>query len=374
MSAPARTRFYRPELDVLRFFAFFLVFNRHLLPYLPGASLPDRLSRSAREMGAYGVCVFFLLSSYLITELLMREQGTTGDVHLGGFYVRRILRIWPLYFLAILLVVLLPASTPHSTFDWHRILAFLLLSGNWSLALHGMTSILYLSPLWTISLEEQFYLLWPSIAKRWKRPGIFAVCTGAILVSYATLAYLCAFHVTRGAGIWCNSFVQFQFFAIGGLLALALHQRRFQVAGWVRLTCGLAGCFSLFLADFAFHLGQSDCPDRLATTVPAFLCLALGSTLLFLAAAHATLPAWTAPLTYLGKISYGLYIYHLFADTLVEALFRAAGVPVKGIVRVLIYLVTAAVTVLLASVSYRFFEMPFLKYKERFTFVKSRAA
>jgi peptidoglycan/LPS O-acetylase OafA/YrhL len=79
-------------------------------------------------------------------------------------------------------------------------------------------------------------------------------------------------------------------------------------------------------------------------------------------------------LTYLGKISYGLYIYHLFAKTLLVALVSAAGLEQKSTVRVLLYFATAALTVLLASVSYRFFEMPFLKYKERFTFVKSRAA
>jgi len=84
--APTAGRFYRPELDIVRFLAFFLVFIHHVF----GFQTP--LSRTVGGIGALGMCLFFFLSSYLITELLQREKRTTGRVHLRAFYIRRALR------------------------------------------------------------------------------------------------------------------------------------------------------------------------------------------------------------------------------------------------------------------------------------------
>src|SRR5580704_18886297 len=88
--------FYRPELDVLRFVAFLLVFFYH------SVTVANGIFDSFRIAGALGVCLFFLLSSYLITELLEREKSQSGDIHLRAFYIRRGLRIWPLYFIVLL--------------------------------------------------------------------------------------------------------------------------------------------------------------------------------------------------------------------------------------------------------------------------------
>ena len=85
-------RFYRPELDVLRFIAFGMVFLSHAVGQY-------RLA----DVGILGVPVFFMLSAFLITELLLQEKQKTGTVHVSSFYIRRILRIWPLYFAALAL-------------------------------------------------------------------------------------------------------------------------------------------------------------------------------------------------------------------------------------------------------------------------------
>src|SRR3954463_14084740 len=103
--APIRSAFYRPELDALRFFAFFAVFVHHTLPHDPtkyaAQHLPGFLAVVAGA-GAFGVDLFFLLSAYLITSLLLRERRQTGKIAVRAFYLRRILRIWPLYFFALL--------------------------------------------------------------------------------------------------------------------------------------------------------------------------------------------------------------------------------------------------------------------------------
>ncbi len=92
---PSR-RYYRPELDVLRFGAFLLVLIKHSWPDTKGSGLFAEVFSSIKHAGAFGVPLFFLLSSFLITELLMRERAVTGRIHVQAFYLRRILRIWPL--------------------------------------------------------------------------------------------------------------------------------------------------------------------------------------------------------------------------------------------------------------------------------------
>src|SRR5579859_3569851 len=91
-------RYYRPELDALRFFAFLAVFAFHRMDYVPTDPVKDVWAYRIGSVGAFGVPVFFLLSAFLITELLVRERVSTGRVHIRSFYARRILRIWPLYF------------------------------------------------------------------------------------------------------------------------------------------------------------------------------------------------------------------------------------------------------------------------------------
>ena len=102
MANDARRNFYRPELDLLRFVAFLLVFLSHGL----WADLSP-VTLAISKAGVSGLALFFLLSSYLITELLLREHASTGTVHLKAFYLRRVLRIWPLYLLALLMATVL---------------------------------------------------------------------------------------------------------------------------------------------------------------------------------------------------------------------------------------------------------------------------
>src|SRR5260221_8487443 len=114
-------RFYHPELDCLRFFAFFAVFIFHTLPheadYYSARNIPfAALIASVSRAGSFGVDLFFLLSAYLITELLLREKESFGHVHLKSFYLRRILRIWPLYFLAIFIGISLTIVDPDQHF------------------------------------------------------------------------------------------------------------------------------------------------------------------------------------------------------------------------------------------------------------------
>ena len=151
------TRFYRPQLDVVRFVAFLAVFGHHALPR-DGAH--SRWLKEAVNTLGFGLCLFFVLSAYLIALLLRRERQKTDTVALRAFYARRILRIWPLYLLGLGLAAARAVSHGlwHAQREW--LVAALLFAGN--LVPHD-TAIM--NHLWSISVEEQFYLFFPSCYK-----------------------------------------------------------------------------------------------------------------------------------------------------------------------------------------------------------------
>src|SRR6202789_3606958 len=183
----SQRRFYQPELDGLRFYAFLGVFVCHTLPVhetfyrglhmpLPWLWVPLVLSGSA------GVDLFFALSAFLITSLLLRERQETGGISLRSFYIRRILRIWPLYFLLIALGVVLAHTSADQNLPWYYVAGYLLFLGNWVQAVFGgPNSICF--PLWTVSIEEQFYLVWPLAAKMLKRRGMIIAAVITILLA-----------------------------------------------------------------------------------------------------------------------------------------------------------------------------------------------
>jgi peptidoglycan/LPS O-acetylase OafA/YrhL len=165
-------RFYHPELDALRFFAFLMVFLHHAFPHQPEfwtkLGVPSVLATALAGIGAtgaFGVSLFFVLSAYLITELLLREKEQVGSLDVKSFYVRRILRIWPLYFFFLALAVALQWVVPGQHMGWRAGLAFSALAGNWYIVFIGFPSSV-IFPLWSVSIEEQFYLTWPLVVRR----------------------------------------------------------------------------------------------------------------------------------------------------------------------------------------------------------------
>src|SRR5512146_538134 len=109
---PTRGHYYRPELDVLRFIAFALVFLYHSVPAISHPKLASLIPTLTPVLltfaasGRYGVSVFFVLSAFLLCELLLREKQATGSIRVGQFYIRRVARIWPLYYLILALGIL----------------------------------------------------------------------------------------------------------------------------------------------------------------------------------------------------------------------------------------------------------------------------
>lgn len=373
-SARVATRFYHPELDILRFFAFFAVFLHHALPHqqafwtgLNVPAVPATLLAATGATGAFGVDLFFALSAYLITELLLREKELIGAVDLKAFYVRRVLRIWPLYFAFIALAIGMQFFVPGQVLGWQATLAFSALAGNWWIVLFGFPqSVIF--PLWSVSIEEQFYLLWPAVA-RWVRvPTMAAIATGMLVVATCTRFYL-GTHGATETQVWCNTLARLDPIAGGILLAIGLrggspawrfHTRVALLAGGIT-TVAIAAVVCQVKAD----------PLTTARIAIGYPLAALGAVAILLGVITASAPLSKSALVYLGRISYGLYVFHVLglmtSDFVVPRGYSTFGLYALKIA------VALGITVVLSAASYRWIEQPFLRMKKRFTHVVSRA-
>ena len=330
-------------------------------------------------LGNFGVPVFFLLSAFLISELLMRERDRLGIIHVRSFYMRRILRIWPLYFALFYGLILLNHFVPYTgAVDPVSWLAFTLFAGNWYICSHGWIPAFPVNPMWSISVEEQFYITIPLIALYGRRFGLKVVSLTLLAVSYGTVTWY-AWKGWHGfSSQWTNSFVQFQFFSAGTLLSLALKGRAPQWNLALRFLGILTGIACLFVASVYLRV-QADTPGSTVSQAPLGWALVLAGTLLFFLSLLGIPPRFLPrPIIYLGRISYGLYLFHQLVYTLVFHVWKARLVWLSEVLHLrnwaggLGTFIVFATTILLAHLSYTLYERPFLRLKRRFTFVPSR--
>ena len=351
--------FYRPELDALRFFAFLMVFVCHTLNFQPEIyqdfGVPHFIAVALSNTflsGAFGVYLFFTLSAFLITALLLREKDRFGTLHVKEFYIRRALRIWPLYFAALLAGAIYAsiAGLP----DLRIIPWFLLFAGNW-IEILGYNPSFVIAVLWSVCVEEQFYLAWPPLVARLGKTGLrnAALAMLGAPIGGLPLGFALGLHGWRFG--FSNSFSCISAMGVGILLALYPLRR---VNRWL---CFIFGSLSFPLA-YALHLGDSFWPSVLS-----LLLVNAGSACLLLGVLNLR-PSRV--LTELGKVSYGLYVFHPIAIAVCLRVFSPKLHRME--LYCVAYLVAFVATVALSFVSYRYLEAPFLRMKERFTFVRSR--
>jgi peptidoglycan/LPS O-acetylase OafA/YrhL len=373
VSSPKQTsRYYRPELDAVRFFAFLCVFLFHRWSYV------GKIRTDLLQVGIYGLPLFFLLSAFLITELLLREREQTGTVHIAAFYMRRVLRIWPLYFAVFWGLWLLGRQLPSVSPAPGAWLPFTFFLGNWFVIHHGWMTF-PVDPLWSIAVEEQFYLFIPTLARIGGARALALVGMLLFAVSYSVAGHFALHAANRSIALWCNSFFQFQFFAGGMLLAVLLHGRRLRIPAAVRLAMaigGLAGWLAASVLLKPLLDISSNSPARaLGEALLYWALILLGGILLLTAVMDMPSRAVPRSLAYLGRISYGLYLFHCIVLMTIVVLWRDLAVRRLGLSLSFDWIGTPlalALTVGLAALSYRYFESPFLRLKERFTFVQSR--
>jgi peptidoglycan/LPS O-acetylase OafA/YrhL len=370
-SSGARTsikRFYHPELDVLRFFAFLLVFVHHHFPATPArydtylASALAKVVSSVATAGAFGVDVFFALSSYLITELLLREKSRGGRVDVKSFYIRRILRIWPLYFFFLALAVSLNGPLDQQI-SWKTIVAFLLFSGNWWMILAGK-SVSVINPLWSISIEEQFYLAWPPIVRHCSERGLLLASCVMCLISNTARVSLVLLHLGSERYFWFNTLTRLDPIALGIAAAVLLRGRSPRLSAAYRVLLFVASLGLLLASANILHTRAE--PVSFVGVVLGYPIVAVSSVGLLISFLTVT-PPWYArgPLVYLGRISYGLYVFHLLALKVADIVHARFGLLSASAIGFLL-------TIVSAMLSFQVLEKPFLRLKERYSHVLSR--
>lgn len=373
LQEPAAPRLYRPELDALRFFAFLSVFIFHSLNVTASSKvghvhLLGHVEILVQSASKFGLCLFFFLSAYLISTLLQIEKHNTNTIDLKAFYVRRTLRIWPLYFVYILGICLAHKLAPALGVTGPEIVLMLLFAGNWFFVWHGFTGSV-IEHLWSISVEEQFYLLFPTLVRLLPGDQLRLISIGACALSLIATCMLAA----GGAQVptlWANSFTAALFFAGGSLLstytASPLKRQR-KSRGLALLAVG-SGLVLWLSAGALFRTGESRGLGVGLAVMSAYFIIALGCALILSGFLHLPLTLLPRPLVYLGKISYGLYVFHAIDIYLVRTFFTPY-VRIPGSAMLLTFLITVG----LAALSYRFFERPFLQLKRHFEVVPSRA-
>lgn len=350
-------RRHMPELDVLRGLAILMVVTYHGL-YWSGVVSSSRIGAlivKASVSGWLGVNLFFVLSGFLITGILIDTRNRPA--YYRRFYFRRVRRILPVYFLTIAVLIFLHTLTFGSTMV---ALAFL---ANY----HIFPVVGGFGPFWSLSVEEQFYLLWPTVVGRVDIRSLTILSLALCLVEPALRWLTFSYHLPLG-DVHSSTLLIADNLALGALAAIFARSRygsikngmkvglAMMVAGLVILMAGLP--FGIISRTNAFGATFQTVPWNLFFT----------GSLLFLLALQAPFFAgmWTAPLRFLGYISYGLYLYHLIVfgayDRFVNHLSSSSVQTLlhNGFMRLTL---AGSLAIFIAWLSRRFFEEYFLRRK-----------
>ncbi len=273
-----------PSLDGLRAISITLVVLSHLVKW-------KHISLGlAGSYGALGVHIFFVLSGYLITNLLLREHERSSTISLREFYIRRAFRIFPAAFVFMTVVIVLYWHQMR----WYHIAAALLYVANMDLSRPWI-----FGHLWSLGIEEQFYLLWPFALKKWHRHKT-AILLCVFLATPVFHAALYAFKVTNGIVGSLPAFADQ--LAIGCLLAI-FAPRLPKISGYLAL--GMAAMM-IFLPWF-----PATSPTRslfMLFILGPLLNLSIAGVVLHVIQVPYRALNWT-PVAWLGKISYSLYLW-----------------------------------------------------------------
>lgn len=369
-----------PGLHGLRFFAALAVVIGHVELLKQYLGYPNSADQPVfYELGRIAVTFFFVLSGFLITVLLLVEKANTTTISVSKFYVRRILRIWPLYYLTVFLAfVIVPRihildMRGLSTSAGNTLPFFLAFLPQVALSLYP--PVPYAEPLWSIGVEEQFYLLWPLLVKRVRNVLAIAipVVVCGVLIKYCALWY--ASSLREQLRFW-NHFIDYFYFnrfecmaigAIGAWLVVEkkdrlltfLYSRPVQVLVYVLTVYAIATSRGKPILQYLPH--------------SVLFCIIV----LNVACNPRSILKIDRPIyTLLGNISYAMYLLHEIAIALVlKAQVALSGTHFdRPAANIVLYLASVAATIGVSLVAYYAYERPFLRLKTRFAIVKSGPA
>jgi len=310
-----------------------------------------------------GVDLFFVLSGYLITGILLR-----GNSGYRNFLARRALRILPLYYLCVALFTAVAVLRPeHASWEamkaWGGVGWFVVYLGNFRAAwINSLPPVLSFATLWSLQVEEQFYLLFPIAVALLSRKNLLR-----FLIGCAIAAPILRFSIQSSIAGYVLMPCRMDALAMGGILAIFFFRPSIDrpQASHARLAFIMGGSVTAAIFGAAYwHHAKDTAYDPLMRSVGYsavdFTCASLLCWILLSPSSSFTRLLRLRPLVYTGQIAYGLYLLHEPASWLARRLLgniethSALSVPI-----------TFAASFVAASVSWRFFESPFLKLKDR---------
>lgn len=372
--ASSKLRIFFPNLDGLRFFCFLSVFLYHSFATdyadIKSTGLYYWVKNVVAANGNLGVNFFFVLSGFLITYLLLAEKENFGNIKVSNFYVRRILRIWPLFYFCVFFGFAVfpwlktalgqaPAETAHLG-------CYLTFLNNFDFIRHGLPDASVLGILWSVAIEEQFYLFWPLLlyicSSRYYRYLFLSI----ILISFAFRYYY--------AGNWLvlemHTLACISDMTVGALAALlAYRSKRFlelvsKTPKWAIVLLYLLTLVAyLYRQKLFYHGPLLLAADRLLMSI-LFACIILEQNF----SAHSLFKMSRFRLiSKLGTYTYGLYCLHMIGILIAAKMLARLGWN-KNVYQVIFLegILSLLVTIGLALVSFHLFERRFLKFKDKF--------
>jgi len=372
---PLPIKVYFENINAIRFIAASLVIVHHLEQFKSLLGVPNYWSNpSVYIIGRLGVILFFVLSGFLISYLLFKEQEVTATINIKNFYRRRILRIWPLYFLIVLAAFfifpfinffIIPGF--EKDIVWHNIFFKLVLYALFlpNLALHVFGMIPYASQTWSIGAEEQFYLIWPFLNKTFKNKWflMFGVIFTYLFVRFSIThftspnKYLFIFNE-----FWSSTSIDCM--AIGGLFALIVYETTPFASFLRKILFHKTLQWSILLAVIVLissGIRFSHLHDEIYAVLFGMLICN------FAANKQRIFSMEYSGISYLGKVSYGMYMFHPIVIVFSIRLLQ----KFNFLNDFALYPLTFALVITLSTISYEIFEKRFLSKKIRYSQILS---
>ncbi|ARN71176.1 hypothetical protein BST91_05690 [Nonlabens tegetincola] len=351
----SRTHFH--TFDAMRFFAFLLVFLLHL----PKTNIPyvDFFLKS----GSIGVIFFFVLSGFLITYILLYEKENRGRISLKKFFARRILRIWPLFYLLVAFAYLSPYLLRlfHIPFENQgyepRLWVSLLFAENYMMMITDQfPDGAPLRVMWSICIEEHFYILWGILFYLLPVKRILPLSLCCILLAYM-VRFIYAYYDIAPIDL----FTHLDYFAFGAIPAYLFMYKKHTIEQLNKIPKAVKYLFALITLGVVFTIPNLEW-EQIDYLFPLLWGILFSVCILFTLGSNPLRISNNSWLTKLGLYTYGLYLYHT-----IIILLLLKFIPVLQFSHWLLLSASALLlTILVSIISYRVFEKPFLRLKKHF--------
>jgi len=383
-----KSKFYFKGLNGLRFFAAFLVLIYHLEQIRIKYELPNLSSYSFFNNGDIAVEFFFVLSGFLITYLLLEEHNFTGKISIKDFYVRRILRIWPLYYIILFIgLLLIPIAMKILGIEYsfpfplgQASTLFILFLPNLVFSIWPSN---FLIPLWSIGVEEQFYAIWAPLVKLFYKYIIY-LFVAIILLRFCFYGYYFNYDKSIESTYsvflkWINT-LKFESMSIGGMGAYIFYKKadklrtsivfdkKIQVLLFMILGLRIFFHISLDEGNQLYNITYRLIFEGWYSTIFSsvlFLWLILNVSI----NPKSLINTEFKILNFLGNISYGIYMYHgiviLILMILIKGRLKNFSLFTSTFI---VYVLAVGLTILISHLSYKYIESLFLKLKKKFEF------